>query len=198
VIAISEDLKDQILGNLVHAVELLLECKILADFMPEVRMNLAFCLPNPKSVDDVAAIPGRITAYEGQLLTNKYPAFGASDHLARALMEVQKLDSTIRAVINFKYTPDLYKWLESYSKRENLILVRVDRTAEPSDVRTIDGASMPWKIGKAIELARNRVPDLTCETEAPGKEPLFKLFGKTATEVATKLIKIANAWAKRK
>lgn len=197
-IAISEELKDQILGNLVRAMELLLECKILADFMPEVRMNLAFCLPNPKSIDDIAAIPGRITAYKGQLLTNKYPAFGASDHLARALLEVQKIDPTIRAVINFKYTPELLKWLESYSKRENLTVVRVDRAAEPSEVRAIDGASMPWKIGKAVELARNRVPDLMCETEALGKEPLFKLFGKTATDVATKLIKIANAWVKRK
>ena len=198
VIVISEALKEQILGNLVRAVELLLECPVIAEFMPEVRMNLAYCIHNPKSVEDVAAIPGRITAYKGQLLVNRYPAFGASDHLARALIEVQKFDPTIRAVLNFKYTPDLYKWLESYSKQEHLTLVRVDRAAEPSEVRAVDGASMPWKIGKAVENARNRVPDLMCETEAPGKEPLFKLFGKTATEVATKLIKIANAWNKRK
>ena len=197
-ITISENLKEQILGNLVHAMELLLGCQLLAEFMPEVRMNIAYCLPNPKSVDDVAAIPGRITAYKGQLLINRYPAFGASDHLARALIEVQKFNPAIRAVLNFKYTPELYTWLESYSKRENLTLVQVDRAAEPSEVRAIDGASMPWKIGKAVENARNRVPNLMCETEAPGKEPLFKLFGKTATEVATKLIKIANAWNKRK
>ena len=57
---------------------------------------------------------------------------------------------------------------------------------------------MPWKIRKAVELGENKVPDIVGETEAPGKEPLFKLFGKSATDVAGKLIKIANAWVNRK
>lgn len=196
-ISIPEEIRDQILGNLVRATELLLECKVLGDFMPEVRMNIAFSLPNAKSVDDIAAIPGRITVYKGQLIISKYPEFGASDHLARALLEVQKSDPSIRAVINFKYTQELYDWLESYAAQENLTLVCVDRAEEPSDSKDVDGASMPWKIGKAIELASNRVPDLTYETAAPGKEPLFKLFGKTAIDVANKLIKIANAWANK-
>jgi len=198
VIPISEEIKDQILGNLVRAVELLSGCPAIAELVPEVRMNIAFSLPNAKSLGDIAAIPGRITAYKKELIAYRYPAFGASDHLARALLEVQKSDPSIRAAINFKYTPELHEWLESFAKREKLILVCVDRAEEPEEIKSIDGASMPWKIQKAIELADNSVPDITYETEAPGKEPLFKLFGHTATEVAKKLIKIANAWAKTK
>lgn len=198
---ILEEMQDAILGNLVRAVELLKQCEFLSELMPEVRMNIAYAIPKAKSINDVAAIPGRITAYKGVLMVPGYPAFGASDHLARAILEAQKYnpsqkhDPAIRAAINFKYTKELHKWLEAYCKKENLVLVCVDRTKEPSEVSTVDGKSMPWKIKKAVELAHDKVPDLMCETEALGKEPLFKIFGKSATEVANKLIKIAKAWA---
>ncbi len=197
-IAISEETQDSILGNLVRAVEVLKQCASLSELMPEVRMNIAYAIPKAKSISDVAAIPGRITAYKGVLMVPGYPAFGASDHLARAILEAQKHDPAIRAVVNFKYTKELHKWLETYCKKENIVLICVDRTKEPSEVSAVDGKSMPWKIKKAVELAHNKVPDLMCETEALGKEPLFKIFGKSATEVANKLIKIANAWATKK
>ncbi len=193
-IEISDELKDQILGNLVRAVEMLKGSHEVGALVPEVRMNIAYSLPNPEENNDIAAIPGRISAYRGILIVNNYPAFGGSDHLARALLEVQKFNPAIRAVINFKFTHDLSNWLIEFAQREELTMVCVDRAEEPTDASKIDGKSMPWKIQKAIELANNRVPDLMGETEAPGKEPLFKLFGTSATDVAQKLIKIAKAW----
>ena len=198
VIGISEELKDQILGNLVRAVELLRECETLGEFVPEVRMNIAYSIPNAKTTDEIAAVPGRISTYKGILIVNNYPAFGASDHLARAILEAQKYDPSVRAVINFKYTHELCDWLETFAESEELDIVCVDRSEEPADACTLDGHSMPWKIRKAVELGENKIPDIVGETEAPGKEPLFKLFGKSAIDVANKLIKIANAWVNRK
>ncbi|TFG05626.1 MAG: hypothetical protein EU536_01175 [Promethearchaeota archaeon] len=194
----SDELRDQILGNLVRAVELLRESEILGDFVPEVRMNIAYALLNAKTAEDIAAIPGRITSYRGFLIVNNYPAFGASDHLARALLEAQRYDPSVRAVINFKYTRALCDWLEQYSGTEGLTMVCVDRAEEPPSASNEDGKSMPWKMKRAVELSNNQVPDLMGESEAPGKEPLFKLFGKSAVDVATKLIKIAHAWVQRK
>ena len=75
-------------------------------------------------------------------------------------------------------------------------MVCVDRAEEPPSASDIDGKSMPWKIQKAVELGNKKFPDIIGETEAPGKEPLFKLFGKSATDVAQKLIRIAQVWAK--
>ncbi len=196
-ISISQELKDQIIGNLVRAIDLLQECKNLSEFIPEVRMNLAYCLPNAKSVEDVAAIPGRISTYKDQIIVSRYPAFGGSDHLARALIEAQKYDESIRSVINFKYTKQIRHFLEQYVKKENLSMVCVDRTEEPISASDIDGHSMPWKIKHAVELSQNEIPDIIGETESLGKEPLFKLFGKSAVDVAEKLIKIANAWAEK-
>ena len=77
-----------------RAVELLRNNEVLGEFVPEVRMNIAYSIPNAKTIHDVAAIPGRITTYKGFLLVNNYPAFGGSDHLARALIEVQKYEDT--------------------------------------------------------------------------------------------------------
>ncbi|MHA1265042.1 MAG: thiamine-phosphate synthase family protein [Candidatus Helarchaeota archaeon] len=195
-IEISEVIKDQILGNLVRAVQLLRDFEGLGEFVPEVRMNIAYALPNAKSPLDIAAIPGRITTYKGYLIVNNYPAFGASDHLARALLEAQRYNPSIRAVINFKYTEELYQWLEHYTRTAGLLIVRVDRSKEPPTASLEDGKSMPWKIQKAVELGQNTFPDIVGETEALGKEPLFKLFGQSATDVALKLIKIAKAWIK--
>ena len=196
VIEISEELKEQILGNIVRAIELLKAEIGICQLIPEVRMNIAYSLPNPKSVNDIAAIPGRISFYKTELIISKYPAFGASDHLARALLEVQKYNPSIRAVVNFKFTPELCSWLEVFSKQEGLTMVCVDRAEEPPSASDIDGKSMPWKIQKAVELGNKKFPDIIGETEAPGKEPLFKLFGKSATDVAQKLIRIAQVWAK--
>ncbi|HUX99354.1 MAG TPA: thiamine-phosphate synthase family protein [Candidatus Deferrimicrobium sp.] len=193
----TQELKEQILGNLVQAIEFLRECKGISELIPEVRMNIAYALPNAKSVADIAAIPGRITTYSGTIHVYSYPAFGASDHLARALLEVQKYDASIRAVINFKYTPEFYHWLQTYCQGEHLTMVLVDRAEEPHEASSIDGQSMPWKIKKGIGLAQNKVPDIIGENEALGKEPLFKLFGQSATDVAKKLVKIANAWIER-
>jgi len=198
VVGISDEIKDQILGNLVRAVELLRNNDVLGEFVPEVRMNIAYSIPNAKTVKDVAAIPGRITTYKGFLFVNNYPAFGGSDHLARALIEAQKYDPSIRGVINFKFTDELCDWLEDFLKTEDLSMVCVDRSEEPPEASSVDGASMPWKIQKAIELGQEKIPDIIGESEAPGKEPLFKLFGKSATDVANKLIKIAKAWVNRK
>ena len=114
------------------------------------------------------------------------------------ILEAQKYDPAIRAVINFKFTHDLCDWLEQFSQTEDLNMVCVDRSEEPSEASKVDGQSMPWKIQKAVELSKNKFPDIIGETEAPGKEPLFKLFGKSAIDVAEKLIKIAKSWVRKK
>ncbi|MFX0135206.1 MAG: thiamine-phosphate synthase family protein [Candidatus Hodarchaeota archaeon] len=186
------DEKDLILGNLCRALDILKINHFIYRLIPEVRINFVYALANAKSPFDVAAIPGRITAIGDRLIFPSYPQFGASDHMARAMIEIMKFDPNKRAGINFKYTDELRDWIKDYCEKKGLIFGLIDRTKEPKEVSKIDGHSMPWKIKNLIENANNMVPDIFYENEAPGKEPLFVLIGKSAVDVAEKITKIAT------
>ena len=82
--------KDMVLGNLVRAANLLRDVPAFTRLIPEVRVNLAYALPGAAVPADVAAIEGRITAVRGLPYVSGLPEFGASDHMARLILEVRK------------------------------------------------------------------------------------------------------------
>lgn len=184
--------KDLVLGNLCRALQILENNDFLYKLIPEVRINFVYALKNAKTPSDVAAIPGRITVVNNRIFIPSYPQYGASDHMARAIIEIMKYDPTKRAGINFKFTDELRDWIKNFCKREKLKFGMIDRSVEPKEVSTIDGQSMPWKIKELVESNRNVVPDIFYENEALGKEPLFVLLGKSALDVAEKITKIAS------
>jgi predicted fused transcriptional regulator/phosphomethylpyrimidine kinase len=79
-----------VLGNLVTAVHMLENCPEFTSLIPEVRVNLAYALPNAKITEDVAAVEGRITAVHGHPSAAGMPAWGASDHLAIAFATTRR------------------------------------------------------------------------------------------------------------
>ena len=89
---------EAILGNMVTAVHMLESCPEFTSLIPEVRVNLAYALPEAETPQDVAAVEGRITAVHGFPRASGMPTWGASDHLARRLLEVRKYDPKINAV----------------------------------------------------------------------------------------------------
>jgi len=192
-----EEEKDKVLGNLTRALTILESCKELAELIPEVRINFVYALKNASSINDVAAIPGRITAFQNKIIISGYPRFGASSHMARAIIEIMKYDPSIRAGINLKYTEELKEFLKQFCEKEGLIFSWIDRSKEPKEIQLKEGLSIPWKIKEAIKNAGNKVPNVFYESAALGKEPLFVVLGKNAIEVANLVVKIAKEWKKR-
>jgi predicted fused transcriptional regulator/phosphomethylpyrimidine kinase len=185
----NENERDLVLGNLVRAVHLLEACPEFASIVPEVRVNLAYALPGAASPSDVAAVEGRITKAGGRPRASGLPAFGASDHMARLLIETMRRDPKLRAGINFAWTEELLGHL----KRTGYAPVGIDRTREPDEVAGPDRASMPWKIGKLVETAGG-VPRLFFESAGMGKEPLFVMLGESAVAVAEEACRIARSF----
>lgn len=184
---------EAILGNMVRAVEMLEECAEFATLMPEVRVNLVYALPGARTPDDVAAIDGRITVVRGTAHAAGLPRWGASDHMARLIIEVRKYDSTINAGINFKCDSTVIKVVQEYCRKKGLTAGRIDRTAEPAEVRERDGASMPWKIGQLAATCKG-IPRLFYEGEGWGKEPLYVALSTDAVEAAGIAIDIARRY----
>jgi len=185
-----------ILGNLVSAVAMLQNCAEFSLLMPEVRVNLVYALPGAKTSDEVAAVDGRITVVRGFPYASGLPRWGASDHMARLIIEVRKYDPTINAGINFKCDATAIEVVQKYCAEKGIFFGWIDRTKEPAKVAEKDRSSMPWKVNQLVTRSGG-VPRLFYEGEGWGKEPLFVALGNNAMEVASIAIEIAQRYQQR-
>ena len=182
-----------ILGNLVSAVNMLSSCPEFTLLIPEVRVNVAYALTGAKKPEEVAAVEGRITAVGGLPRASGMPVWGASDHLARRIIEIRNYDEEINAAIDFKCDQEIIEVVRHYCAKRSLLFGWLDRSEEPQDVKESDGTSMPWKV-KQLVTKYGAVPRLFYEEVTWGKEPLFLAVGKDAIEVAAIAIEIAKRY----
>lgn len=188
---------EAVLGNLVIAVHMLQSCPEFTSLIPEVRVNLAYALPDAITPRGVAAIEGRITAVRGLPHAAGMPAWGASDHLARRIIEARKYDATVNAALNFKCDEEIIDVVRNYCSERGFLFGWLDRSEEPDDASRRDGTSMPWKV-KQLFAKYGALPRLFYEEAGWGKEPLFLVLGKDAVEVATIAIEIARRYSNTK
>ena len=81
-----------------------LDIKKIEKSMPAVGMNIASCIKGTRSIDEVAAFPGKITIVGGKLRHHETPSFGASNHLASILIQAHTMNDAKTAIINLKPT----------------------------------------------------------------------------------------------
>ncbi len=181
--------KYRIIENIKKGLDLLTENgKLLAEFVPEVQMNLVMALPYPyaKGVNDVAGVKGRIVKYGDTIKPVGPVEFGVSKHLARAVLKVMEYDPRIRAAINVKYDERIIKAALSLGYKVSYY----DRRKEPPEIKRKEGASIPWGIEEAIKAIGGVVPDIIYHLGDWGKEPMINMFGETAVDVVKKLVNI--------
>ena len=180
-----------VLLELEKALDILREnARYAAELVPEVLVNIVMALPKPyaRTPLDVAGVPGRIGRFKDGIIIKAKPEFGASSHMARAVLAAMEFNPEVRAAANIRYGADIEEAVEKLG----LTWSYYDRREEPEEVRRIEGATIPWGVRTAIERAGGRVPDIIYDYGAHGKEPITKIFGKTATEVAEKMKKIGK------
>ncbi len=161
----------------------------IGNYIPEVQSNLGYALPAfyARDTDDVAAVPGRIVKYMGRAKPSGPPTFGASSHVASYILTVMKYDPEMRAAINIKYDEDIIK----AARELGYVVSSYDRRQEPPEIKTKEGASIPWGTEQAIR-AVGRVPDVIYHLGDWGKEPEIVILGRTPTEVLEKLLNIIS------
>ena len=182
------------LGRMMVALEEVEGCREFASLVPEVRTNLVYTRERAEGPEDVLAIDGRITVVDGRPRAAGRVRFGASSHMARLVIELRRMDPSVRAGINFAWTPHLSRWLEGYCREKGWVFSVIDRHGEPGEIRKIEGASMPWKVAEAVRAAGGRVPKVFYETGAVGKEPVSVLVGRDPVEVAGQVCEMARKY----
>ncbi|MEO0113673.1 MAG: thiamine-phosphate synthase family protein [candidate division WOR-3 bacterium] len=172
----------KIIKELEKAVKELKKEKRFIYLIPEVRTNFVYGKENMKEIKDIAGVDGRIT-----VVNNKpYPAgkikFGASDHLARLLIEVRKYNKKYFSAINFKFDRKILKIIKKVAKERKIKIGMIDRKKEPERFKLKDKKSMPWKIAYLYKKYKE-IPQIFYETAGLGKEPLFVILGENPREI---------------
>jgi thiamine-phosphate diphosphorylase len=169
-------------------------CREFVSLIPEVRSNFVYAKEHASGRDDVLAVDGRITVVHHMPHAAGKPRFGASSHMARLLIEIRKVDPSLRAGIDFANNPGLAAWLEQYCHERGWIFSVIDRRNEPEEIKSAEGASMPWKVGEAVRAAGGKAPKIFYETGAVGKEPVSVLVGHDPLEVADQICTLAQEY----
>lgn len=187
--------KYRILENINNALEILVKYgKFVSKLIPETQTNLVMALPKKysRTINDVAGIPGRIVRYLNTVKPSGSPVFGASKHMAKAILKAMEFNENIRAAANIKYSKEII----DVAKKLRYKVSYYDRREEPSEIKVMEGKTIPWGIEQAIKKLKGEVPDIVYHLGDWGKEPMINIFGKDAVDVAYKIVRIAKELSK--
>jgi len=172
-----------VLRNVERAVRLIENNRGFSELIPEVGCNIAMGISNASSIQDVAAVSGRIVRLKDTPHPVGCVAFGASSHIARIVLTAMHSDSSMRAAVNIRYSEKALSACEELGLR----ISSFKRGDEPEGVST-----MEWGVAEAIRSA-GMVPDVVYDTGDVGKEAMIRLLGKDALEVAVRALQISDA-----
>ena len=151
--------------------------------IPETQSNFAYALLNAVDISDVAAVRGRIIKIENTIAPASYVKFGASSHVASAVITYMSVNPDFRSAINIRLDErivDVCKSLFSVSS--------YDRTKEPKKIKRKEGSTVAWGILAA--LSKNPLADVIYHRGDLGKEPMITLFGRNPAEIVERIKKI--------
>jgi len=164
----------------------------VAMLVPEVGMNIAMAIPYAESIDDVAAIEGRIVKTSEGAKAAGNPKFGCSSHLARYILEIIKHDESRRAAINLKFSNNILETL----KELDVTISFYDRTKEPEEIKKVDGMTVQWGVEQAVKRV-GKVPDVIYHRGDVGKEPMIVILGQQAYDLAEHTAQLAREIRKK-
>ena len=172
----------RVLDSMRRAVKIL-ESMNLSEYIPESQSNLVMAIKEADDLSDVAAIPGRIVRIYDKVKASEAPWFGASRHVANAVLTAMKFDPRIRSAINLRYDDKLIE----AAKNLGWVVSFYDRREEPEEIKRLEGRTVPWGIETAVNRAGGRVPDLVYHLGDWGKEPMILVFGRDSMDVVEKI-----------
>ncbi|MPM90678.1 hypothetical protein SDC9_137800 [bioreactor metagenome] len=170
------------LQDVKKAVSILADSPDFAKLIPEVGCNIGMAIPGARTYKDIAAVEGRIVRYREKAYPVGCVNFGASRHVAGIILAAIRENPEVKAAMNVKYSEES---LEA-CKEMGLGIASFDRTKEPEGVSTMD-----WGTSDAIKKY-GEVPEIIYDKGGMGKEPMIRLLGKEASEIAKIAVELAE------
>jgi len=158
-----------VLANVRTAARTLASIPGMADSIPNVGTNVGMSLPDPGDETDVAAIPGRIYAMGGRIEIPANPEFGASKHVATAILAANAVEPSIRGATNV-------------ATDDGLLAAARELGIDPLEFDA-DYEDRGEHLRRRFE-DRGTVPRVAYHRGAFGIEPATYVFGATAVDAA--------------
>lgn len=165
-----------------EAISILAGSPEFAKLIPEVGCNIGMAIPGARNYEDIAAVEGRIVRYRGRANPVGCAGFGASRHIARVIFAALRKRPDVRAALNVKYSEEVL----AACREMGLDISSFDRTEEPEDVSIMD-----WGTSEAIREYEG-VPEVIYDKGGVGKEPIIRLLGTDASELAKLAVELAR------
>lgn len=172
--------KYKVLVKLQSAIESLEDMNGFFRLIPETKTNFVYSLDRPKSVIEVAGIIGRITSIDNKIRIPNIVRFGASSHVANALITANEFNSLFRSAINIRNNEILIRLCE-----RNFRCSSYSRLTESEENRSAEGLSIKWGIKEALKT--NPKAELVYHDGGYGKEAMIILFGNDPSDVLDKI-----------
>lgn len=183
-----------VLANLRAAAQRLVQGPI-AHLIPEVQSNLLMALPGACTPDEVAAFPGRLVRYKNKVRVLGEPEFGASRYMARVVLAALSRRPDLRAAMNIRYSEEV----TAACRELGFTVASFERADEPEDFhRNPAYASLEWGTLHAIDEAVAQgqpVPEVIYDRGGWRLEPVVRVLGRDALDVAEKVLAIARRTA---
>jgi hydroxymethylpyrimidine kinase / phosphomethylpyrimidine kinase / thiamine-phosphate diphosphorylase len=148
--------------------------------IPETQTNFVYALFEAVDISDVAGVKGRIVKIDNKAAPYSCVKFGASRHVASAVIAYMTINPVFRSAINIRFEAALVKKCRSVFS-----VASYDRSREPKMIKRKEGSSVSWGILSA--LSKNPRADFIYHTGEVGKEPMITLFGRNPAEIVEKI-----------
>lgn len=187
-LAITRPMGDKIKQELGKAIGDFGRLRNVSKLIPECQTNFVFARKNAKSSGDIVGVAGRIVKAGDKVVMAGDLEYGASRHVASAVLAMQKKFPQIRAALNIRFDEKLVR---KFSRAKNTI-ASYDRTMEPQKSKLKENSSISWGVRHAIKNSTS-APDVIYHKGDFGKEPMIIVFGKNPKHVVSKISKILDA-----
>jgi len=169
--------------DLRRAIDLIKATPYFGRLIPETQSNIGYSITEPKHISDVMAINGRIVKVGDNARLASGLGFGASKHVASAILSYMRLKPFMRSAMNIKYDSKIISIAGKI-----FIVAMYDRTKEPKKLKKEEGHSISWGVTQA--LGNNPNADIIYHKGDFGKEAMTLVFASTPTEVIKKITRI--------
>ena len=176
-----------VLAELQQAVEQVSMLDGFYRLIPETQTNFAYALPDAEDISEVAGVRGRIVKIGSTAVPVSYIEFGASRHVASAILAYMRINPGMRAGINIRFDDRLVKLCRSLFSVSSY-----ERSKEPNSVKKKEGSSVYWGILQA--LRKHPGADIVYHKGDIGKEPMIMALGRNPRDVVAKIETILKSY----
>lgn len=177
----------RVILELQQAVDKLAAQKGFYKLIPETQTNFVHALADAAGHADVAGVTGRMVKAGEHVIPVSRIEFGASRHMANAILAYMSVDPATRSVINIRFEQEILEICKSL-----FAVSSYDRSKEPRSVKQKEGSTISW--GTKDALARKPRADVIYHRGDVGKEPMITVFGRNPGDVAGKIELIINKY----